>query len=390
MEEILFRYNPWWEKKYELKDLHPRASVLNLMKDNLSNKQVIFLTGLRRVGKTSLMRLFIKTLIDKEKIDHLHIFYISMDDYVLGKKTIIELIEEYRKIHNIRFQEKIFVFLDEITYQENFALQLKNLVDSQNIKIYASSSSASILKNKKAYLTGRNVIIEVLPLDFEEYLQFKKITIEKSNQHLQEKYFEDFMKNGGLPEYVARNDMEYLKELVDDILYKDIAAVHGIKNQQILKDFFLLLMERAGKAISINKIANILDISVDSAKRYLKLFEDTYLIHTVQRAGKTNERIISPKKIYAADLGIRSLFTGLRDKGSFFENYIYLKIKKEKPGYLLENGIEIDFLTENKTLIEVKYNSELTEKQKILFEKTKASKKIIIKSIKDIKMLNEI
>ncbi|MBI5753975.1 ATP-binding protein [Candidatus Peregrinibacteria bacterium] len=388
MEEILYRYNSWWEKKYELKELYSRPASLNLLKNTLSNKHVIFLTGLRRVGKTSLMRLLIKSLIDEEKVEPKHIFYISMDDYILGKKNILELLEEYRKIHKIRFQQKIFVFLDEITYQENFELQLKNITDNQNVKIYASSSSASILKNRKAYLTGRNIVVEILPFDFEEYLQFKKITLEKSNQHLMDKYFEDFMQSGGLPEYVAHNDIEYLKELVDDIIYKDIAAVHGIKNQQTLKDFFLLLMERAGKAISMNKVANILNISVDSAKRYLKLFEDTYLIHTVQRMGKTNERIISPKKIYAADLGIRALFTGLRDKGSFFENYVYLKIKKQKPKYVLENGIEIDFFTENKTLIEVKYNSTLTEKQKKLFDKTKAGKKIIIKSIKDISLPN--
>ncbi|MBI4975379.1 ATP-binding protein [Candidatus Peregrinibacteria bacterium] len=390
MEEILYRYNPWWEKKYELKELYPRASILTLMKNNLTNKQVVFLTGLRRVGKTSLMRLLIKNLIDEEKIIPKNIFYVSMDDYVLGKKTIIELLEEYRKIHEIRFQEKIFVFLDEITYQDNFELQLKNIVDGQNVKIYASSSSASILKNKKVHLTGRNIIIEVLPLDFEEYLQFKKIILEKSNQHLVSKYFENFMQNGGLPEYVMHNDIEYLKELVDDIIYKDIAAIHNLKNQQNLKDFFLLLMERAGKLVSINKVANILNISADSAKRYLRLFEDTYLIHTVQRMGKINERIISPKKIYAADLGIRALFTGLRDKGSFFENYVYLKIKKQKPRYLLEKGVEIDFFTEKKVLIEVKYNSDLTEKQKKLCDKTKANKKITVKSVNDIKLLRNL
>lgn len=387
MQEILYRYNPWWEKEYKLQNIYPRPSALTMLEKNFSNKQAVFLTGLRRVGKTTLMKLFIEKLLNEKNIEAKYIFYVSMDDYILGKKSILELLEEFRKIHRIRFQEKIYVFLDEITYQKDFELQLKNLVDSQNIKIYASSSSASILKSKKAYLTGRNIILEILPLDFEEYLSFKNITIEKSNHHLIHGYFEEFMQTGGLPEYIARGEMEYLKELVDDILYKDIATVHNIKNPQILKDFFLLLMERAGKIISINKIANILDISVDSAKRYLKMFEDTYLIHTVSKYGKTNEKIISPKKIYAADLGIRSLFTGLRDKGSLFENYIFLKIKNRHPSYVVENGIEIDFLTEDKTLIEVKYNSDLTERQKKLFDKTEAKKKLIIREISDIKLL---
>ncbi len=194
---------------------------------------------------------------------------------------------------------------------------MKNFYDNQNVKIFASSSSASLLKDRKPYLTGRSSVIEILPLDFEEYLQ-----------------------TGGIPQYVLEMDMEYLKDLVDDIIMKGIAAVHNIKNPQILKGFFLLLMERAGKQISINKVANILSISPDSARRYLEMFENTYLIYTVSRYGKTNERILSSKKVYAADLGIKTLFTGFRDNGALFENYVYLLIEHNKPHYLYENSLD--------------------------------------------------
>ncbi|MHB8578968.1 MAG: hypothetical protein ACYDA4_03790 [Ignavibacteriaceae bacterium] len=85
------------------------------------------------------------------------------------------------------------------------------------------------------------------------------------------------MNTGGIPEYVLKNDVEYLKEIVDDIIKKDIASFYNVKNTQILQDFFLLLMERAGKNLSINKAANILSISPDSAKRYLQMFADSYL-----------------------------------------------------------------------------------------------------------------
>jgi hypothetical protein len=109
----------------------------------------------------------------------------------------------------------------------------------------------------------------------------------------------------------------------------------------------------------------------------------------VQRAGKTNERLLSAKKIYASDLGIRTLFTGLRDKGSLFENYVYLKIKDKNPSYIYEKGNEIDFLTNDKTLIEVKYNSEMSVKQNELFKNIEAEKKIIIKNIFDLEKLNQ-
>ena len=383
MEKILFRYNPWWEQKIILKNLVLRENIFNESIRHLKNKQIIFITGLRRIGKTTLMKQIIEYLIKKQKINPKYIFYVSLDDYLLAKENILEIIEEYRRIHNISFKEKIYLFLDEITYQKDFEQQLKNIYDSHNAKIYASSSSASILTSKKHFLTGRNFVIEVLPLDFYEYLKFKKIKISKSDNHLLEKHFENFMQIGGIPEFVLTENSEYLKELVDDIIKKDIAAIYGVKDVKILQDFFLLLMERSGKTASINKIANILDISPDSARRYLQMFIDSYLIHAINRSGKTNERLLSAKKIYAPDIGIRSYFTGFRDKGSLFENYIFLKIKKYEPMYVYKDKNEIDFIIDKKYLIEVKYNAEMNVGQKKLFNEIKVKNKLIITNVAD-------
>jgi len=270
-----------------------------------------------------------------------------------------------------------------IPYKENFQQELKNLYDLSNVKIYASSSASSILKDKKAHLTGREKIIEILPLTFEEYLLFKEIKLSKANSHLLDSYFGDYMQTGGIPEYVLTGDIAYLVELLDDIIYKDIIAAHGIRDKKIIRDYFRLLMERAGKQVSLNKISKILGIGVDTARRYLSYFEDTYLIHPIERCGKLNERLKSPKKIYAGDIGIKNIYTGFRDKGAVFENLVYLKIKSKKPCYIYKNKIEIDFLTEDNVLIEAKYNSELTGKQKKLFESINADKKVLIKNVKD-------
>ena len=364
--------------------------IFGNLKNTLETRQVVILTGLRRVGKTTLMKQLINHLIGEQGVDPKLVFYVSLDDYLLTSNTIIEIIEEYRKINRVSFSEKVYLFLDEVTHRKDFELQLKNIYDQQNAKVYVSSSSASILKSKKAFLTGRNVVMEVLPLDFEEYLNFKGIKIKKSDKQLLEKYFEDFMQTGGMPEYVLTGDVEYLKELIDDVIQKDIAAFYGVKDVQILKDFFLLLMERSGKICSINKIAKILDISPDSARRYLQMFADAYLIFLVPRFGKTNERLLSAKKIYAADLGMRVYFTGFRDKGSLFENYVYLKIKKCNPSYVYQDGFEIDFLTQGKTLIEVKYNAQMGEKQKELFDKIEVKKKIVIENIFDLEKINNL
>jgi len=387
MNEILARYNPWWESADIFSGLINRPEKVTMLLSHFSSRHIIFLTGLRRVGKTTLFKLIIKHLIQDEMADARHILYVSLDDYQLAHKSLFEIIDAYRQLHKILYQDMIYLFLDEITAHPDYEIQLKNLYDKQNIKIYASSSSASLLKTKKPYLTGRHITVEILPLDFEEYLDFKQIHLSPSNASLSDSYFEDYLKEGGLPEYVIKPDVEYLRTLVDDIIYKDIAAVHHIRNLSLLKDFFTLLMERAGKQVSINKLAHILSISPDTAKRYLHLFADTYLIYLMPRYGKTNTMLLSPQKIYCADLGIRVLFTGFRDKGSLFENYVYLKLKHLHPRYVYENKCELDFFTETQSLIEVKYHGELTSAQKKLFERFPAKRKTVIQSYRDVKAL---
>lgn len=390
MEEILYQYNPWWEELIFNEEIIPRKRYLDRLIKYLDNKQIISLTGLRRVGKTTLMKLIIKELL-RRGTSSKFILYISLDDYLFHQKNIIEIINEYRKLHKLKIEEKIYLFLDEVTYKDNFHIQLKNIYDSQNTKIFAASSSTSMLRDKKASLTGRAITLEIKPLDLEEYLFFKGITVKKRDKQLYKSYFLDYIKDGGMPENVLNPNREYLMTLVDDIIQKDITAFHGLKNHQILRDYFLLLMERSGKQLSINKIAKILSISPDTSKRYLSYFESTYLIHLLPRWGKTNQKLLSAKKIYASDLGIKHLFMGDRDLGSYFENYIYLVLRNKKIlYYLYENTVEIDFYTDDKILIESKFYSQLNEKQNRLFSNYPASKKIVIDSVDKLALLNEL
>ncbi len=244
------------------------------------------------------------------------------------------------------------------------------------------------MRDRRAHLTGREKIIEILPLDFLEFLSFRGVSLKKRDQILLSTYFDEYLESGGMPEYVLRPDREYLKTLIDDIIYKDIIAFHNLKNHRVVSEYFILLMERAGKQVSINKMANILGISADTSKRYFEMFEETYLIHSIKRHGKTNERLLSPRKVYAPDTGIRNYVTGFRDKGSVFENYLYLKIKKEDPSYVYQDGTEIDFFLERiKWLIESKWGPEINKKQRALFETFPATERFIISSYEDVKNL---
>ncbi len=390
MEDLLYQYNPWWEGQIDISGIRPRQKQLSKIESLISEKQAVFLTGLRRVGKTTLIKLLVERLI-RDGTKPQDILYVSLDDYLLRRESIVDIVTTFRRIQKTSVAQSVILLFDEITYKQDYQQQLKNLIDRENVTVVATSSSSSLLRDQKAFLTGRSATIEIQPLTLQEYLDFKGVRVAKKDQHLLDSYFRDYIREGGLPENVLQPSRDYLMNLVDDIIQKDITAFHSLKDHQVLRDYFTLLMERSGKQASINKISNILKISPDTSRRYLGYFEETYLIHLLSRWGKTNERILSPKKVYACDLGIKYLFVGERDLGSYFENYIFLQLRgRQQLFYFYENGVEIDFLTADDTLIESKYNSEMTGDQLQTFQNHPARRKYLIDSVKGLPIIEEL
>ena len=379
LAEELYKFNLWWEAPFK-PQLIPRQSYLEFLRKNLGNRDIILITGIRRVGKTSLIKLLIQELL--LSVEPRFIFYLSLDSLALEPFSISELIREYRKIHQLAIDHKVYLFFDEVANRPHVHQELKNLYDSENVKIFASSSSTSILRDSKAFLTGRARIMEVLPLNFNEFLDFKGYQPKTAEKYLLESHFEQYMQMGGIPEYVLTEDISYLDNLIEDIIYKDIVAYHAVRDVAGIKNLFRLLMERCGKQVSINKISKVIGIVPDTVRRYIDYFMQTFLIYTVERCGKLNERIRSPKKLYAADVGIRNHITGFRDKGAVFENLVFLRIKHHSPCYIYQDGIELDFYC-NDTLLEVKYNRELESKQQNLYENFQARRKMLIDSLED-------
>ncbi len=281
--------------------------------------------------------------------------------------------------------ESFYLFMDEITYMDNFHRQLKNLYDSWNLKILCSSSNASILNDKKAFLTGRTNTIEITPLDFDEFLLFKGLKLNKYDDIINKSYFEKYLNLGGLPQYILDEDPNYLNETVNSIIYKDIISKYKIRDEKIIKELFILLCSRIGKPTSYNKLAKILKISDITVKTYISYFEKTYLFYSIDKYAKSkNENITAPKKFYCTDNGIKNMIAGL-EKGPNFENLVFFKMRQKlKPFrsvyYFLKDGIEIDFIIED-LLVEVKYGSQLNEKQQKVFNNFNIKEKIIIDTV---------
>lgn len=393
MDDLLYQYNRWWEEPFRLSGVYRRERYIGYLRDHLRAGRVVLVTGLRRVGKTTLMRLLVEDLIGAGA-DPRTILYVSADDYLLREHSLLDVVDSFRRIQKLPVDRGVILLFDEVASKADFQQQLKTLVDRDNCSVVASSSSASLLNDNGGLLTGRSTTLEVQPLSFAEYLEFRDITIPRRDRRLLDGYFREYVRAGGLPEHAASPDREYLMTLVDDIIQKDITAFHGLRDHQLLRDYFTLLMERSGKQVSINKMANILKLSPDTARRYLNFFQETYLVHLVSRWGRTNERLLSPRKVYACDLGIKHLFVGNRDWGSYFENYVYLQLREHDKQiyYVYEDGIELDFRTSDGFLLEAKYHDSLTDKQRRLFETHEATEKVVVDSVQalsDISILRE-
>ena len=375
MEIELYKQNSWWEEEF-VEESYEREIYLNQIKKNLQEPEIIFLTGLRRIGKTTIMKQTIKELLENN-VKPQDILFVNLDSFNFIDKSIHEIVEKYKEIHKKPSKDFFYLFLDEITSKENFEQELKSLYDNENIKIIASSSIATLMRDKKAYLTGRTRTIEVMPLTFDEFLIFKEVKLKKSDRAALEGYFKDYLRVGGIPNYVLKEDKEYLNELVQSIIYKDIIAHYNITNEKIIKELFVLLCKRVGKVTSYNKLSNILKISPDSVKRYIDYFEKSFLFYSIGKYSKSyNETVTAPKKIYIGDVGIKNLITGFKDLGASYENLVFLKIKNSNPTYYIKDLIEIDFIMQDQ-IIEAKYNSELNDKQREVFDNFKIKEKTI-------------
>ncbi len=390
IETIIERYNPWWSQKFNAKGII-RKNYIEKLKRSLINNQIMLITGLRRVGKTTIIKQFIEFLIESEKINPKTILFVSLDDPSFVKISLQDIIEKFRKINLLNFETKIFLFFDEISYKDNFSMELKSINNNQNVKTFASGSNSLKVMDKKAFLTGRTFTIKIYPLDFQEYLIFKDLELLKEDKHLEEKYFEDYLKEGGMPEYVLTKDPQFIKTIIEDIIYKDIARTHGIKNISKLKELFLLLCERTGKKISYNKLSSILGIDKESVSEYISYFCQTFLFSVIPRYSKSlNERIYSNKKAYISDNGIRNIFVGFKDKGSLFENYVFNELSKKFDSifYYYENEKEVDFIArvnlKKEIAIESKYLI-VNKTDKEQFERIKFRDKYIVKNHEELK-----
>ena len=267
IKDILIESNPWWKTtftpEYKERDIYQHISKF------FSLPQIIALTGLRRVGKTTLLYKIIQNYINKG-FNKNNILYFSFDEF--RETQIREVLNEYEQLMEKTLEKASYLFLfDEIQKVENWEEQLKRLYDThgKHVKIIISGSESLFLKKRsKETLAGRIFEFKITPLSFKEFLSFKDIHAQPKQLYNKELFtlFKKYIKTQGFPELVNINDKEiikkYLKEsIVEKVIYRDIPRLFKIKDISLLESLLTIIMEEPGQLVELTTLAQDLHIS---------------------------------------------------------------------------------------------------------------------------------
>lgn len=339
------------------------------LKNHLSKRQITVLTGMRRTGKTTLVRQLIaesniaqKYYFDLERIDIRSLF--AEPNY----ETIIYALTQ----QGADFSKKVLLALDEIQLVPNLPSILKYLYDNYDIKFIVTGSSAYYIKNIfSESLAGRKKIFEIFPLNFGELLSFNSVqavTLDfgasekfvKSEYERLKMYYDSYINFGGFPEVVLAESELDKKDLISDILSSyinfDLTLLSDIRNPTNLYKLIRLLSVRIGTKLDISKLTSIMGVARQTVENYLDLLEKSYLVRTIPVFSSSPDReIVKAKKVYFLDNGIASL-SGELGSGAKFENAVFNQLlhKGNLAYYQLKTGREIDFILNKSHCFEVK------------------------------------
>jgi len=354
------------------RDIQPR------LEEELHKKEATVITGMRRVGKTTLLTY----LFDKVTSENKYIFDLENP---LHRHVFEE--ENYDNIWNnlaqygINKKEKTYLFIDEIQNLPEISTVIKYLYDHFDIKFVLTGSSSYYLKNLfPESLSGRKIVFEVYPLTFPEFLRFKgkekqqwtsfKEKIENKNKISYEQYkayYNEYLEFGGFPSVVLEDSQERKRTLLEEIFTsyfeKDAKNLADFKDMAKLRDLILLLIPRIGQRLEIAKLATSLSLSRETVYNYLYFLEQTYFISLLPKfSGSVDRQAAGGKKLFICDSGVANIL-GKLSLGQQFEQSIFQNLRSTHMlhFYSKEGKSEIDFIVDEKEALEVKLTASLQD-----------------------------
>ena len=357
--------------------IKPRL-IFNVIKAYLDSPEAIIVTGMRRTGKTTLLKFIDSQIASKNKI------FLDLENQLNRKyfeEHNYERIKASFEVLGIDFTRKSFIFLDEIQFVKNLPSVVKYFIDHYQVKFFLTGSASFYLKNLfTESLSGRKYIFELFPLCFSEFLLFKgsSLRIPEDVRHITQPIFDEisllydeYIKFGGFPGVVLKTNVQEKKKALEEIFQSffqlEILQLGDFRRNEAIRDLMLLLMQRLGSKLDIQKISRELGISRPTLSEYISFLEGTYFIKTIRPFSKgRNSEIRKIPKVYLCDTGIGNHFANL-DMGGLFENSIFqnLRPKGELNYYQRKSGAEIDFILDKKEAYEVKLNPQESDVKRL-------------------------
>ncbi|MDD2702450.1 MAG: ATP-binding protein [Candidatus Omnitrophica bacterium] len=375
-EEIIETLLLWnfWEK--DIPTGIPRQVYLEQINRFLAADEIIALTGVRRCGKSTILLQVLSGLL-KAKTPRKNTLYVNFEDPKFYNHLSVDFLDRIWQAYAeyLKPGGKVYVVLDEVQKIRGWEHWVRARYDrKENIKIFVTGSNADLLSSEFAtVLTGRHLELPVAPLSFKEFLEFKGVISGATgslgyvkNKEKLTSLTQEYLMTGGFPRAVLTDDELLRKELLSqyfsDILTKDIAERHKIKDVAKLRNLALFYSSNFTRSYSFNKVKKVADfaLSLDSIHRFSHYMEAAFLVSFLQRFSYSlKNQMQTPRKVYLVDNGMRNsvAFKFSQDKGKLLENAVFWQLKAGGMEiFYYSEKREVDFVCKDGLKIKELYN----------------------------------
>ena len=329
-----------------------RKEYMDILDKWREKKVIKVVTGIRRCGKSSLLRMFRERLLDdgvaKEQVQDLNFESLDNEPF-LDYKVLYSHVKD-----NLCPDRMNYLFFDEIQMVENFQKVIDSLFLLDNVDIYVTGSNAYLLSGEIAtLLTGRYVEVSMFPLSFKEFMLGQPTGMSREDG------YRKYVECGSFP-YVLQieNDREmvheYLLGLYNTIVLKDVVSRRKITDVMMLQSVVRFLADNIGNVSVIKRVSDTMTsigrkIASHTVENYMAALVDSFIFYPVRRYDVKGMQLLKTgQKFYLADIGLRQVINGARsgDMGHVLENIVFLELSR-RGGEIYVGKIgdcEIDFI----------------------------------------------
>lgn len=349
-----------------------REIYLNQIERLIDKEPIKIITGVRRSGKTYLLKSIQKELKNRG-IKKENIFLISFESMKYNKIENFKQLDECIINLTENTNGKVYLLFDEIQNVEHWEKSINACRVDLDCDIYITGSNSELLSGEMATLiSGRYYQINIYPFSFAEFIQYKK-EMEKTDTTDLEKLFNEYVEYGGMPpiqQVAVQDKYSYLSDIYNTILLKDIITRHNIRNTDMLNRILDYVIMNLGKNFSAGNISKYMKherrkISKDTILDYLLYSKNACFIHQAPREDIKGKKVLRHnEKYFLVDHGFyQAKYGEIENMGSILENIVYIELLRR--GYDVKIGIindkEIDFVCtrdKEKIYIQVTYQLE--------------------------------